>query len=329
MNPITKRQFHYIAVSYLRAILLTVFVAACASCQPARENQQDVIGSEIKTIEPAVAEMEARDAGSIQYSVWLGPPDGDAWYRHDASTVRPAASAIKTAILIEFFSEQIESLDQPFAALGDIINSQESAAIRHFDAEQQAETRNELRDLTARQLAEAMIHKEHIETNAAYNAAANVIIEYLGGPAALTERLQQRFPRADGLQIARYMLADRQENGDNLLTAESLATILRYLAVGTANDELRDAVRAVLLLETDETRGDHYYKGGTLTSVPQVRIEAGWWDYRGAACVYVVIASRPVATGEENFDVLRSNLSELSQRVQDAGIRIRDAVRTR
>ncbi len=260
MNHTTTKPVYDIATSHVRAILLTAFVAALSSCQPAQETLQDIIESEIRTIEQAVAETESGSADSVEYSVWLGPPDGDVWYRHNTDVVRPAASAIKTAILIEFFSEQIESLDQSFDALADIINSPESAAVRHFDTEQQAAARDELRDLTARQLAEAMIHKEHIETNAAYNAAANVIIEYLGGPAALTERLHRRFPRADGLQIARYMLADRQQNNDNLLTAESLATILRYLALDTATDELRDDVRAVLLLETDETRGEHSIK---------------------------------------------------------------------
>ena len=70
----------------------------------------------------------------------------------------------------------------------------------------------------------------------------------------------------------------------------------------------------------------YIYKGGKLRSDPQVRIEAGWWDYRGAACVYVVIAMRPMAANsEEDYDKLRSNLGELSRIVQDAGIRIRDA----
>ncbi len=330
MNHITTIPIYDIAISHIRAILIIAFVVAASSCQPPQETLQDIIESEIRTIEQAVAETESGNAGGVEYSVWLGPPDGDVWYRHNTDVVRPAASAIKTAILIEFFSKQIESLDLPFNALGDIINSPESAAIRHFGAEKQAAARDELRDLTARQLAEAMIHKEHIETNAAYNAAANVIIEYLGGPAALTERVQRRFPRADGLQIARYMLADRRQNDDNLLTAESLATILRYLALGTATNELRDSVRAVLLLETDETRGEHYYKGGTLTSEPPVRIEAGWWEYQGTACVYVVIATRSAdASSTEDFDELRSNLGELSQLVQNAGIRIRDATLTR
>ncbi len=316
-----------IAKSHVRAILIITIVVTVSACQLPRDTLQEVIDSEILPIERAV--LESSSSG-IEYSVWLGSSDGEVWYRHNADVVRPAASAIKTAVLVEFFSEQLDSLDQPFGALATILNSSDGAAIRHFNLEKQAAARNELRDLTARQLAEAMISKKHVETNAAYNATANVIIEYLGGPAVVSERLHRRFPQADGLKVARYMLADRQQNDDNLLTAESLATVLRYLAGDTANDDLRESARAVLLLETDEDRGVHYYKGGTLSSNPPVRIEAGWWDSQGAACIYVVIATRfSDAGGTENFDGLRSKLGELSQLVQRSGIRIRNASLTR
>ncbi len=306
----------------LPALFVGILTLALMSCSSHVESPQTFIEEQAGNIEHAVARLEG-ESSNIQYSIWLGSPDGEAWYRHNADTLRPAASAIKTAILIEFFSEQANSLDMPFTELNGMIDNPLNPAISHFDLSQQAAVRSELRGLTARQLAEAMIHKKHIETNAAYNAAANVIIEYLGGPAKLTERVRHRFPRADGLQIARYMLADRQKNTDNLLTAESLSLLLIFLAKNTTDDALRDASRAVLLLERDVSRGDHYYKGGTLTSEPQVRIEAGWWDHNGGACIYVVIATRPVS-GEKDFDEIRANLGELSKIVQDAGIHIRD-----
>lgn len=313
-----------------RAIFVAVLIATAGACRPTDGLAVDPVSIQTKPIAIEIARFEKNTADGVEYSVWLGKPDGEVWYQHSADRVRPAASAIKTAILIEFFVAQIESLDHPFDAMNAILDNPDSPAIRHFNAEQKTDVQKELRGLTARQLAEAMIHKEHIESNAAYNAAANVIIEYLGGPAALTERVRQRFPAAPGLQIARYMLADRKENADNLLTAESLATVLRFLALHTPPDELRAATRNVLLLETDAERGDHYYKGGTLTSDPQVRIEAGFWDYRDAAFVYVVIATRPrAASSAEDFEQLRSNLSELSQIVQSAGIRLRDVAAPR
>ncbi len=310
----------------VRVILLTVLVATGSACHQTDEVRRGTVSIPTQAIVTEIARLEKNSADGVEYSVWLGKPNGEVQYQHNANRVRPAASAIKTAILIEFLSAQIDSLDNPFDALDAILDNPKSPAIRHFDAEQKADVQKELRGLTVRQLAEAMIHKEHIETNAAYNAAANVIIEYLGGPKALTERVRQRFPAAPGLQIARYMLADRKTHADNLLTAASLATVLRFLAQSTPADELHAAARNVLLLETDAERGDHYYKGGTLTSDPQVRIEAGWWDYRGAAFVYVVIATRPMAASSaEDFEQLHSNLGELSQVVQSAGFRIRDA----
>ncbi len=308
----------------LPALFMGVYALGLTSCSSHVDSSKSIIESETSNIEHVVAQLE-NNGSDIQYSIWLGSPDGEAWHRHNADIVRPAASAIKTAILIEFFSEQINSLDMPFPELNGILDNPLSPAIGHFDLEQQAAARSELRGLTARQLAEAMIHKEHIETNAAYNAAANVIIEYLGGPTTLTERVRRRFPHADGLQIARYMLADRQKNADNLLTAESLSIVLSFLAQTTTDEPMRDAARAVLLLEKDASRGDHFYKGGTLTSEPQVRIEAGWWDHQGVACVYVVIATRPVK-GEKDFDEVRTSLGELSKIVQDTGIRIRNAL---
>ena len=317
MNSFSIRKS--LSVLFIGAVTLVI-----ASCSSPDESLEFSVEEEISKIENAVARLEV-DGSNIQYSIWLGSPDGDAWYRRNADVQRPAASAIKTAILLEFFSEQINSLDTPFAASTDIIDNPLSPAIGHFDLAQQAAVRRELRGLTSRELAEAMIHKKHVETNAAYNAAANVIIEYLGGPAALTARVRDRFPQADGLEIARYMLADRQKNADNLLTAESLALVLKRLAQNTLNDALGDAARSVMLLESDASRGDHYYKGGTLTSEPQVRIESGWWDDQGTACIYVVIATRPAGDGND-FDELRANLGELSMVVQEVGIHLRDAL---
>ena len=304
-----------------------VFGAISIICLTSDGGTRNIIGAETASIASAVARLESEAGGDVEYSVWLGKPDGQAWYEHKADEVRPAASAIKTAILVEFLSTQLDSLDEPFAALDEIVDDPASPAIRHFDAEQAAYVDNELRDLTARELALAMVHTEHTYSNAAYNAAANVIIEYLGGPVALTERLQRRFPDAAGLQVARYMLADRQQDGDNLLTARALAAVLRDLARDGPVDELRTAAHAILLYESDPDRGDHYYKGGSLSSDPQVRIESGWWDHRGEAFVYAVIATRPApANSDEDYDRLRSDLRELSNIVQDAGVRIRAAL---
>ena len=300
--------------------IVTLLCILLAACTTDSEPQSNIVEQESARIDAALAHLETTGTANVEYSVWLGPASGPAWYRHNAETVRPAASAIKTALAIEFFADRIESLDQAVSSIDTIVNDPDAAAIRHFDAEQKQAARQDLPGLTARQLVEAMLHKQHVNSNAAYNAAANVIIEYLGGPAAATTRIHRRFPSAKDLVIARYMLADRNTNDDNLLTADALATVLQHLTAGGAGTDLNATVRAAMLLDTGTSTGEHYYKGGTLSSVPQVRIEAGWWEQQGQAAIYVVIATRDNADGgDAAFEKLKSELAELSSLVQEAG----------
>lgn len=318
------------AVKRARGMLVMALCAfVIVSCSRSDEAAQAAIELDIQAIESALAALEDNDEG-YEYSVWLGGSDNQAWYSHNAKAIMPAASAIKTAILIEFFSDKIETLDVPFAELAAILDNPDSQAIAHFTPEKQEAARAELKGLTARQLAEAMIHKQHVQSNAAYNAAANVIMEYFGGPQALTERIHRRYPQAQELTLARYMLADRQKNDDNLLNAFSLAMVLGELANTTQPDMLRSEIRTVLWLEKDDIRGDHYYKGGSLSSMPQVRIEAGWWEKNCRASVYVVIAHNPItASSKPDYDEVRTNLKHLSDIVQNSGIHMRDTLHAR
>ncbi len=309
------------------ALALTICVFAIVSCSQSNNAKTTDIELDVQAIETVLTELEGNDEG-FEYSVWLGPPDGPAWYSYSDKTIMPAASAIKTAILIEFFSGKSKTLDAPFTELSALLDNPDSQAIAHFSPEQQLAVRTELKGLTSRQLAEAMIHKQHIETNIAYNAAANVIMEYFGGPQALTKRMHSRFPQAQELKLARYMLADRQKNEDNLLNAHSLAVVLGELANPVQPDKIRSEIRTVLWLEKDDIRGDHYYKGGSLSSMPQVRIEAGWWEKNCRASVYVVIAHNPVTLrSKPNYKKLRANLKRLSNVVQNSGIHMRNTIK--
>ena len=306
---------------------MAICVFVIVSCSQSNSVGKTDVELDIQAIESVLNELETNDAG-FEYSVWLGPPGGPAWYSYNDKAIMPAASAIKTAILIEFFNDKIESLDAPFAEMSALLDNPDSQAIAHFSPEQQLAVHTELKGLTARQLAEAMIHKQHIETNIAYNAAANVIMEYFGGPQALTKRMHSRFPQAQELKLARYMLADRQKNDDNLLNAHSLAVVLGELANPAQPDKLRSEVRSVLWLEKDDIRGDHYYKGGSLSSMPQVRIEAGWWEKDCRASVYVVIAHNPITgSSKPNYKKLRANLKRLSNVVQNSGVHIRNTIK--
>ncbi len=313
-----------ISPQHIRCVVAGLIALGVASCSLSDVPPQRPIDTGIKSIERTITKLESGDDG-FEYSAWLGGPGGEVWYSRKAQTIMPAASAIKTVILIEFFSEKAGVLDEPFIELNALLDNPDAKATAHFSPEKRKAARTELRDLTPRQLAEAMLHKEHIESNAAYNAAANVIIEYLGGPQALSERIHRRFPQAQNLTIARYMLADRQKNDENLLSAHALAMVLTALANASPSDKLGTEVRAVMWLETDDIRGEHYYKGGSLSSMPQVRIKAGWWEKDCTASVYVVIAVNPLKAGNvPNYDKLRANLTQLSKQVQDIGIDIRN-----
>ncbi len=326
------KNYLYSRFRAVKKIKTAIAIAMCSfvvmSCSRPDGAAQPNIDLDIQAIEFELAGLEGNDEG-FEYSVWLGPPDGQAWYSYNSKAIMPAASAIKTAILVEFFDDKIQTLDQPFVELQALLENPEGQAIAHFTPEKQTSARTELKSLTARQLAEAMIHKQHVETNAAYNAATNVIIEYFGGPQALSERIHQRFPKAHDMVLARYMLADRQKNDDNLLSAQALALVLGELASSARPDKLRAEARSVMWLEKDNMRGDHYYKGGSLSSMPQVRIEAGWWEKDCRASVYVVIAKNPLtANSKPNYDKLRANLAQLSKVVQGAGVNIRGTKQT-
>lgn len=305
-------------------VVLSALALMAASCESFNTAERETIAAESRPIARALAEREDRASDGAQYSIWLGEPSGRAWFQHNAGAVRPAASAIKTGILIEFFGERRDMLDAPFDEIDAIVTNPSSPAIAHFSAEQKSEARKELPGLTSRQLGEAMIHKKHVTSNAAYNAAANIIIEYLGGPEAVSERIRRRFPDVHGLRLSRYMLADRHKTGDNLLSAEALAQVLESIAGADEKNGLFAAARQALFLEEDETRGIHYYKGGTLTSHPQARIEAGWWENDHGAFVYVVIATRPKPE-QDDFEEFRNDLGALSLLVQSAGANIRDS----
>lgn len=308
---------------------LTAILIVCAisvsSCSTYIACPPDPRASETCVINDQLFKLYKTSSDNINYSVWLGKANGGIWFQHNTQQIMPAASAIKSAILIEFFDLKLSSLDSPFIEASDIIGNSDSPAISHFNGELIESIQSELKGLTARELAQAMIHKKHVQSNAAYNAATNVVIEYLGGPKVVTKLIHNRISGSQGIVVDRYMLADRQENGDNLLTAESLAAVLRFIAGNNSNNELLTSVSDVLWLETDKSGASHYYKGGSLSSTPQVRIKAGWWDKEDSGFIYVVIATNSSTnSNREDFDAMSAELTAFSELIQQVGFRILD-----
>ncbi len=244
---------------------------------------------------------EVEATPGLEISVWVGDGAGRPIATLASKVPRPSASAIKPAILVEFFDARSEGLDRPLPGARAILSDPEHPAVVHFSEAVRAEIVKELADATVRQIGRIMIHGEGV-SNAVYNAATNLAIADLGGPAEVTRRIRARGPDREGLAVRRYMLASRTATGDNQADARGLAVTMVDLAGGsTPNGRLaeatRRAVREALFLETSPDRGRHYFKSGALNSDPPVRIRSGWYERPGdpnneVGPIYVLIASR-------------------------------------
>ena len=92
---------------------------------------------------------------------------GEAWYARDADESRPAASAIKTAYLIELVDAYADRLDEPLDGIDELLEATHPAVV-HFDSGQREEVRRELTDATVREIAHDMIRGTGV-SNVVYN----------------------------------------------------------------------------------------------------------------------------------------------------------------
>jgi len=270
---------------------------------------------------PIDGAVEAAEPGTT-LSVWLGPPVGAAWYARDADVSRPAASAIKTAYLIELFDAYADRLDAPLAGIDDALQPAHPAVV-HFDEAQQEEIRRDLTSASVREIGHHMIRGTGV-SNVVYNAAANVTTAVLGGPAELTRRIHARDAAFAGLVSRRYMLAARDVTGDNEATASSLAAVLQRIAAGQVAGvapATLEAMREILAVE-DQTGPDrHFFKSGWLDSDPLTRIHSGFWNTTSGTFVYVVMAERPdpgALARDEAGRRLQSTVERVSEAVEGA-----------
>ena len=266
----------------------------------------------------ALESVGAGDFTDLGLSVWIGPADGDALYEESAGVPRPAASSIKTSYLVEFFSDRAETLDEAVPGAAEVVGVPEHPAIVHFDAETQAEIKEHLGTAAARTVGHHMIRGTGV-SNAVYNAAANLVTAFLGGPPELTGRIHARHPDFAGIASRRYMLAARNVTGDNEASAASLAAVLAAIAHGDVpglSPETHDAMRDILFLEeTDD--GRHFYKGGSLNSNPITRVLSGYWEPAepgGRQLVYVFMAEIP---GPESVAPGDLEAGDAGRRLQD------------
>ena len=251
-----------------------------------------------QSIGAALDGVSAADFTGLGQSIWIGTADGESLYEESPDTPRPAASSIKSAYLVEFFSDRADALDEPVPGAPDVVGNPEHPAIVHFHADTQAEIREHLETATARTVGHHMIRGTGV-SNPVYNAAANLVSAFLGGPPELTGKIQARHPDFAGIDSRRYMLAARDVTGDNTATAGSLAAVLSAIArddLAGVSSSTVEAMREVLFLE-DTDDGRHFYKGGSLNSDPITRVLSGYYQVPGEpadrALVYAFMAEIP------------------------------------
>ena len=322
----TKLRVAAVAVASMSFIVatLTTWTSCAHRTEPAAP--VEVLTLDAIVLDPWIDARIAALTPRAEVSVWLGGATGEAWYAREAETWRPAASAIKTAYLVELFAARDGRLNMPLSTAAAVLRHDDHPAWKPFDEDDLDDIRNELGVGSTHRLGRLMIHGRGV-SNAVYNAAANLATATLGGPEALTERIRRRWDKAPGFAVRRYMLGRRDVTGDNELVPSSLADVLQSLACETVPGASAAAVtemRRVLFLESHPEFGDHYFKSGALTSEPMCRIASGFWEKDGQVIVYVVMGEQPLAATEDDpeseqaFERLSELVGEITETVVTA-----------
>ena len=289
-------------------------IAAVRALLAAGPAHADSLDSQLQvTVQAALA----APGDPVQAGVWFGAP-GEPLYQLAADRAMPAASVIKTAVLIELFAAHAGHLDEPLGPADAVLADDKHPALAPFSAAQRQEIRAGLQGATVRTVGAIMMGSRKA-SNAVYNAAANLAIASLGGPAETTAKIRARDPRFGGVVVGRYMLAARTPS-DNTATPAALAAVLAAVATGQipgVDAATASAAVQAMLQSTDAALGVHRHKEGNLDSDPMVVVKTGFY-LRGSGkppLIYVVgaaLAGKP--TGGR--DAARRRLDQLTDAVQ-------------
>ena len=241
-------------------------------------------------------------------------PSGKLVYQLHAETKMPVASAIKSAILLEFFSKYRHDLSATPKEAPKILSDPKHPALAHFSVREKKEIATALAGASVKRLGHIMIDR-HDESGSkyssvTYNAATNLAIALLGGPAETTQAIHTRDPAFAGITVNRYMLADRKTTGDNTATPLALASLHQKISsrqLTTYPDNALDAVRQILHTRDFPKGATLYSKGGSLTSDPVTRVQAGWYQAGSTTMPFAIMAAQPLhspAQGKSQYRVL-------------------------
>jgi hypothetical protein len=250
---------------------------------------------DVRALDAKVRLLLNTHGDGIRASIWVGGSTGGAWYAWQPDEVRPAASAIKTSFLVEFFARYADALDRPPPGLEDVLR-EGHPAFAHYSLAERKEVRDALSGFSVRRLGQVMMGSVPA-SDIVYNAAANVVIALWSGPEGLTKAIRARDAAFAPIAVRRYMLARRDVTGDNEATASALAAVLQRLASGqvpgVAKATTTDLRQAVLVKDV-RGKGRYHSKNGDLDSDPLARIHSGWLETpRGRVVVYAVMTTQP------------------------------------
>ena len=284
------------------ALLATISVATAARADDAAK-LDDTVRAAIK----------AAGDGALA-SVWYGTP-GQAVYELEAGTTLPAASVIKTAILVELFAAHAGHLDVPLGSDA-VVSDDTHAAMTPFSAAQRKEIRDQLTGATVRTVGAIMMGSKKA-SNAVYNAAASLAIASLGGPAGCTAKIHARDPGFSGLVVARYMLAPRTP-ADNLATARSLAAVLEQIATGKLAkiDVVTTQAIAEVMLSRKDALGTLRHKDGNLDNDPMVVIKTGYYARDGKPPIIFAIGATRTTRPAGSRDAAAKQLDKLADAIE-------------
>ena len=245
----------------------------------------------------------------------------------NASVPRHAASAIKTAILVDLLRFRGDQLDQVPRGVEALLQVGTHPAFAGFLPEELARAREHLPGRTYLELARIMMGRTDAP-NEVYNAACNVIMVKLGGPPAIARRLHDLDPALEGIDIHRYMQSWNGD-GDNTATPEALVNLYSMTSsrsVPGLGAECVSTLRSLLLEDGDGGPGSIFGKVGTLYPEPMVRVHAGFQDRAGGDLVFAVmgeVSHPPAENPTERFVELMSVVDELARLCRDLAPSIR------
>lgn len=253
---------------------------------------------------------------------------GKVVFQHNSELELPAASSVKSILLLELFAKYADELTkQQRDDIAEIVEDGEHPAIVHFSAKNKKVIAEQLAGVSIQQLGSILIDSEDQSgndySNAVYNAASNVAIALLGGPVDSTALIQARHDKFENVNVRRYMLANRNVTGDNTATPLALATLFNISVGKTPKGVQPKTAKEVekILHSIDYKNGAKLYsKGGTLHSSPVTHVRSGQYRKGKIRMNYAIMASqelRSKSSGKQQYDALKKLTLDIYSGLKD------------